>query len=391
MKNLAAIALIMILLAGLAACQPQIISTLQPTIPVVTNTPLKSQPTARPTVTRVPVLNSPNSPPLLSLDMFTASDGWGLVANQLLLTHDGGVNWFSVPLPEGQVDENTRTFFLDVNKLYVLITDTAGQTGKLYYSQNGGGTWRINPVPFLHGQLLFIEGVGYFLESIPTGSNKMSSTIYNSADSGQTWNRILPGSDSAPGNSIPEDGNKTGFSFINSQTGWLGVAGQSQKVVLYKSIDGAHTWALQDIPVPQNIQSLVTNTLPPIFFKGNTTAGVLPVDFISQATGDRNRVFYLTKDSGAPWSPGDIVIDGGADSFIDPHTGWVWGKHGLYTTTNGAQSWQLLPVAFGKSETAKNIKFINANNGWLLTTDSKNRLRIYNTNDGGHTWIAINP
>ena len=52
---------------------------------------------------------------------------------------------------------------------------------------------------------------------------------------------------------------------------------------------------------------------------------------------------------------------------------------------------QPLPVAFGRSEQATNIKFINPTTGYLLTTDAKNRVRIYATQDGGNTWLAVNP
>ena len=142
---------------------------------------------------------------------------------------------------------------------------------------------------------------------------------------------------------------------------------------------------------PQNISSLTTNSLPPVFFPGDNKSGLLPVDFISQATGDKNRVFYTTTDSGINWWPGGSVIDGGAFTFVDPKNGWVWGKHGLYFTNDAAQTWQLLPVAFGRSEQATMISFVDTRNGWIVTADAKNRVRLYNTTDGGHTWIAINP
>jgi photosystem II stability/assembly factor-like uncharacterized protein len=219
----------------------------------------------------------------------------------------------------------------------------------------------------------------------------MGIAIFSSSDNGLTWNKILPGANQDPGNSIPDDGIKTGFAFINPTRGWLGVAAQPQKVTLYKTENGGSNWTPQEIPVPQNISSLITSSLPPIFFAGNEAEGLLPVDYVSMDSGAKNRVFYFSGDGGANWAPGDSVIDGDTYTFLDPQTGWVWGKRGLYSTIDGARTWQLLPVAFGRSEHATSITFVDKNVGFLLTNDGKNRVRIYNTHDGGNTWIAVNP
>lgn len=391
MKKLSAIALILLLLSGLAACQFQSTPTQAPAIPTQTATPVPPQPTARPTSTPVPALNSPNGPPLRTINMFTAEDGWGLINNALLLTHDGGVNWFSVPMPEGQVDELTQAFYVDVNTIYMVVPAPGVQKGQLYYTTNGGGSWRINPVPFLRGQLTFIDNKGYFLETTRISSEAMSSAIFSSGDNGLTWDRIYPGQNQSPETSIADTGIKTGLAFIDTDRGWLGVAAQPQKLVLYKTENGGRAWAPQELPVPQNISSLVASSFPPIFFAGNKDEGLLPVDYVAVDTKDRNRLFYFTKDGGSNWTPGDSVIDGDTYTFLDPKTGWVWGKRGLYATNDGAQTWQLLPVAFGRSEHATSIKFIDKNTGWLLTADAKNRVRIYKTSDGGNTWIALNP
>jgi hypothetical protein len=48
-----------------------------------------------------------------------------------------------------------------------------------------------------------------------------------------------------------------------------------------------------------------------------------------------------------------------------------------------------MPVAFGRSERASIIDFFDLQNGWLVTIDAKNVLRMYHTIDGGGTWTAI--
>ena len=193
MKTLAAILLNLLLLSALAACQLQSTPTPEaPVPPTPTLTAPPPAPTARPTNTPIPPLNSPNGPPLRSIDMFTDNDGFGLINNALLLTHDGGFTWFSVPLPEGQVNESTSALFVDINTIYLVLPAPDRRTGQLYYSSNGGGTWQISPVPFLRGQLVFTAQTGYFLEMTRTSSETAISTIYNSTDNGLTWNVKYP-------------------------------------------------------------------------------------------------------------------------------------------------------------------------------------------------------
>ena len=325
------------------------------------------------------------------LRMFNELDGWGLIYNSLLLTHDGGLNWFSVPMSEGQVNENTRIFFTDVNNFYLVVPAPDGLSGQLYFTYNGGGSWLISPVPFVDGQLIFGDLVGYFLETKQLTSSSMSIKVHSSIDNGASWEQVFPPVNTPSNTAIPDEGLKTGISFISMTRGWIGLAAQSQKVSLYKTDDGGRTWITQEIPVPQNIPSLETSAQPPVFFKNDDTRGLLPIDFVSSVTGDRTRVFYATTDAGDTWIPGDSLPEGGAFDFIDPKTGWSWGKQGLYFTTDAAKTWQLLPVAFGYSEHATSITFSSPSSGFILTADLKNRVRIYKTQDAGSTWTAVNP
>jgi photosystem II stability/assembly factor-like uncharacterized protein len=391
-KKLVVPALIFLLLAGLAACQlaPTPVPLPPSPMPTATLTPLPPTPTAAPTQTPILPLNSPNGPPLKSIHMFTPQDGWGLVDDALLLTHDGGLSWYSVPLPDGQVSKSTEAVFLNMNLVFLLLPAPDGQSGQLYSTTDGGGTWLVNPVPFGRGELVFIDGATFFLQTDRIAPDAMRVVIYSTADS-PTWARMFPGEGQDAGSSISEAGIKTGFSFINVDRGWLGVASQPQKIVLYQTDTTGRTWTHQELPAPENITSLITTTLPPLFFAGNDAEGILPVEFVSMDTGDKNLVFYDTTDSGATWNPGSSVTDGGAYTFLNPQTGWVWGKRGLYFTNDGAQTWTLLPVAFGRSENATWINFIDQKNGWLVTVGLGSRVRLYHTNDGGNTWTTTIP
>lgn len=391
MKQVAVFGIIVVFLGGLVACQPSSSGAIPPTALSATAQPaMPAQPAPQPTNTLAPALHSPNGPPLSLLRMFSETDGWGLIYNQLLLTHNGGTTWFSVPIPNGQINESSRLFFVTDKNLYLTSPGPDGQPW-LYHSTDGGGTWQSAPAPFANGQLLFIHETGYFLETTPTSPNSMKIAIFTSGDGGLSWNRIFPETNSQPGNNIPEDGIKTGFSFITAERGWLGLAGQKQGAALYISTNGGANWQKQEIPLPQNITAMQTTILPPVFFDGDEFNGLLPVDFIPAGGGEQQRVFYHTEDGGNTWAPGEPVAEGDAFAFLDGNTGWVWGRRGLLFTNDGAKTWQVLPVAFGRSEHATNISFINPKTGWLITTDAKKRVRMYQTNDAGSTWMAINP
>ena len=392
MKKLTAVVLILLLSGGLAACQlgstPTPAPVLPSATPTITNTALPPTATLTPTAAPIPPLNSPNGPPLSFIKMFTLKDGWGLISNALLVTHDGGVNWFSVPLPQGQVDANTEAYFADMNNLYLLVPAVDGNGGVLYHSLNGGGTWESFPAPFLRGRLIMKFGFGFFLETSSNTPDSMSIATYFSGDKGATWEKTFPTANSTP---IPDAGLKTGFSFISSDRGWIGVAGQDQKIQLYRSDDSGNSWTAQQIPEPSNISNLVTSAQPALFFAENYKDGILPVEFVTKDTGDKSLVFYSTNDAGLTWLPGASVIEGTAYTFLDAKNGWAWGKGGMYLTNDGGQTWQLRPVAFGRSEHAICLSFVDVHTGWMLTANEKNRVRIYGSIDGGSTWMAVNP
>lgn len=377
-------ALFLLLLVGLTACQPTTSAPApQPPTPTpaITLTPPPPEPTVIPTITLTPPLNSPNGPPLRSINMFTPKDGWGLTDDQLLVTHDSGITWASVPLPNGKVDIATEAVFVDLKTAYLVVPVEDGKSSQLFVTNNGGANWDAYPVPFLRGDLIFLGTTGYFLETGSASGKEVS--IYNTSD-GINWAKTV-------GISLPNPNLITGFSFVNAQHGWLGIASQPQKVVLYQTNTAGQTWATQDIPAPENIASLTTSAFPPVFAKGNTLIGFLPVDFTSTETGDRNRLFYFTSDGGTSWTPGGSVPEGGVYTFVDANTGWAWGKKGLYGTTDGAKTWQLLPGGFNRSEHATWINFVDAQNGWLITVGQNSRVRLYRSTDGGNTWLVTAP
>jgi photosystem II stability/assembly factor-like uncharacterized protein len=387
--------LIFLLLVVLGACQlvPTPVPPPPSPKPTVTRTPVPPKPTVTPTITPIPPLNSPNGPPLRLIHMFTYQDGWGLIDNALLVTHDSGVSWASVPLPDASVDLSTGYVFFDAKTAYFLVPASDGQTGLFLSTTNGGGTWQVAPVPFAHGQIDFVDtGNGFMYQGIGGNTGNENISIYQSLDSGQTWNRVYDQAAAPSDGSLPLTGVKNGISFIDPSQGWAGYSStQRGEILLYRSGDAGRSWHKQDLPLPESSDAYDIAVFPPFFIRGNGADGFLPVDFSLPETGVTNRVFYFTHDSGDTWTPGAAIPDSGVYTFIDANTGWAWGKRGLYSTSDGAQTWMLLPVAFNRSEQATYINFIDPKNGWLVTVGQGSRVRLYRTADGGNTWTNTIP
>jgi photosystem II stability/assembly factor-like uncharacterized protein len=392
-KKLVTPVLIFILLVILAACQlaPTPVPLPPSPTPTVTLTPIPPTPAATPTITPTPLLNSPNGPPLRSIHMFTTKDGWGLLDDALLVTHDGGVTWASVPLPNSSVDLSTGYEFFDANVAVLLVPAPDGKTGLFLSTKNGGGTWQVTPVPFAHGRIDFIDAIVGFVYDV-SGGNSEKIAIYQSLDAGQTWGQVYDQTAAASVAKLPETGAKNQISFIDPSQGWIGFSSTKRgEILLYQSVDSGRNWYEKDLPLPENSDEYDVVVSAPFFIQGNYGNGFIPVDFYLPETGASNRIFYFTHDLGATWTPGGAVPDGGAYTFIDANTGWAWGKRGLYGTTDGAQTWLLLPVAFGRSEHATCINFIDSKNGWLITVGQGSRVRLYRTTDGGYTWTNTIP
>jgi photosystem II stability/assembly factor-like uncharacterized protein len=392
-KKLVVPVLIFLLLVILAACQlaPTPVPPPPSPTPTVTFTPIPPTPAATPTITPTPPLNSPNGPPLRSIHMFTTKDGWGLLDDALLVTHDGGITWASVPLPNATFNLSTGYAFFSAKVAFFLVPAPDGKSGVFLTTSDGGGTWQETAVPFATGHLYFINSIiGHVYQGLDEENGPIG--IYQTLDGGQNWGHFYDQNRIGTDGSLPATEPKHGMTFIDPSQGWIGLSSMKRgEILLYRTGDSGRNWLKQDLPLPENSDAYDVVVSSPYFIRENDRDGFLPVDFSLNETGASNRIFYFTHDSGATWTPGGAIPDGGAYTFIDANTGWAWGKRGLYGTSDGAQTWLLLPVAFGRSEHATCINFIDSKNGWLITVGQGSRVRLYRTTDGGYTWTNTIP
>jgi photosystem II stability/assembly factor-like uncharacterized protein len=324
--------------------------------------------------------------------MFTPLRGWGLVDNMILSTTDGGRNWAQVPLPGATVDSSTRAAFVTADIAFFLAPVPNALFGQFFATRDGGQTWQIYPVPFSTADLYFVDdNVGFAFQTLSKSGDIMTVAIYQTLNRGATWEQVFISARNQDATNLPAAGIKSGLSFIDAAQGFIGLLSQSNDIGLYHSVDAGRTWAKQALDVPAGMSSFTASVWPPVFLSKNDKDGFLPVDFVATDTGASTRVFYVTHDAGLTWARAGQIPDGTSSFFIDAQTGWTWGRQGLYKTGDGAQTWSQLPVPFSRDERARILDFMDANNGWLVTVDAKNRLHTYTSTDGGGTWTVMIP
>ncbi len=392
------LSMFLFLLSGaLAACQSAIITPPPPPdLPTwtPTSTPLPPTPTATltPTITPTLPLNAPNGPPLLSIHMFTPTRGWGVIENQLLVTNDGGFTWAGVPVPGGKFDGYNGTYFKSENEAFVLIAAPDGSnSGTLNFTADGGQTWESIPVPMSSGTIQFLPNTnleGFIFQTLGGAAGSMPVAVYQSLDR-VNWLRTFAHDRAEEIEGLPFSGHKNGAVFISPSVGFItGSEPVQNSIYFFHTGDAGRTWQRVTLPLPNDMQDFMAETLPPIFFQEGK--GFLPVDFLL-ADEEAKRVFYYTEDGGVTWIPRGTVPRGSAYEFVNENTGWASAERALFYTTDGALTWNPLPVSFSASELVTYLNFIDPRNGWLITVDDRSRVRLYRTNDAGGTWTVVIP
>ncbi len=396
MKKQGLVMLVILLLAALA-CQflPATPAPPPPAPPTSTVAPPSptAEPTLTPTITPTPVLNSAFGPPLISIHMFTPRNGWGVIENQLLLTNDGGVTWYGVPVP-GDVPFNgyAGMYFQNETSMFVLLPNPTGG-GNLFYTNTSGQTWQTVPVPPERAWVQFFPMTnleGFLMTEVGVGAGSMPVAFHQTFDM-VTWKEMFrhqPGQDYE--NSLPIAGIKNGMIFVDPYTGWVtGSVARENFIYFYVTSSSGLEWRPVELEIPTKYGAFMSTTTPPLFptrSDGFLSVGVFPAD-----GSDSLRLFYVTHDGGATWTLASELPYGVAEEFIDANTGWAWGGKRLYFTADGASTWTLLPVALSPREEVNQIDFIDALNGWIITVDDRSKVRLYRTYDGGNTWTAIIP
>ncbi len=315
---------------------------------------------------------------IVPFKMFSPTTGWGLGADAIVRTTDGGA----------------------------FRTTDGGRTWQQIASIVDAGL--ISSLPL---RLDFIDPLhGWFMGPKPGPALGLFSTD----DGGEHWSPVAV----HPG---PQDSGCTGMTFISVNTGWIvcdwtftvGVpprdrSGPAPAIppmfsvtngsTLLVTHDGGVTWGDQLLPVPPRSYGELDT---PVFF--DQTNGIIELDLADPET------LLVTSDGGASWRlrslPGGPPSARGPADFVDATHGWVVagpipevGKNvpplSLYRTDDGGSSWVRvqadLPWLSNDSQ-FRQLYFVNKEIGFavLIAPETGVPSELLKTTDGGQTWTVV--
>jgi photosystem II stability/assembly factor-like uncharacterized protein len=344
------------------------------------------------------------------LQMFDSLSGWatgGVAGNNdhLFTTRDGGNTWRDVtPQQPGEAGTlAVAAFFQDDSTAWATYY---GETMDVLFppwpvvwrTTDAGSTWQpsqpldLTGLEFTYQTELIFAGAqhGWLLTHVGAGMSHDYVTIYQTADSGFTWTRLLD-----PYSDVQIQGcSKTGLTFLDSQLGWLtgNCNGVMAGAFLNRTTDGGTTWTYIDLPAPAD---------QPLLFDVNTWAAcgtydlhffdpqhaVLSVRCTQYAADSPDPTYsnymYTTGDGGATWT--SQPYPGGTLLFVDPLNGWAL-SHNIYQTADGGLTWTLVNDVHWDAR----FTFTSPQLGWAASyTDSETAL--VGTTDGGAHWFMLHP
>jgi photosystem II stability/assembly factor-like uncharacterized protein len=324
--------------------------------------------------------------------MLDEQNGWGVSDTAVLRTTDGGNTWYDLTPPgAGKLGYFAASAFVDALHAWILIPDQNNMLqGTLYRTSDGGGTWDYPPVPFGGGDLRFLDAKnGWMMASLGAGAGSMGIAIFQTNDGGSTWGQTYTNDPNVQGagTSLPLGGLKDGLTPVNMQVAWVGGVTYAPGVVyLYRTQNGGATWAQVSVPIPTGYEQAQFETRGPTFVTTNTA--FLPVSVSSQ-NGVMLAV-YVSHDAGQSWVQTPTMIpQGGQMDFVSAKDGFVWNGANFYVTHDAAQTWATVAPDVAFSADFAGMDFVSPSVGFVVTNDGSGNQGLYKTTDGGTTWNVL--
>jgi hypothetical protein len=356
---------------------------------------------------REPRLNAPSADPssenfpIREFHLMSRSDGWVLIGDRVLLSHDGGASWAaaSPKLLPGQAIDTVNFRDLDHGWM-VLRSGTIGQLDSVSVAttDDGGKSWSATTLPASAYVLQGYAGAALSFPDISHGwvlVGKMSSSassradLFSTSDGGKTWAELpVP----------PANGQ---FEFLTESTGWI--LGGPLQDELYHTTDAGHTWTRQTIALPDQVRPYVEgNSLTRPVYQGlhfkTAESGTIALRVHVTAQSE-DLLEYSTHDGGSSWELQSRRPDlKGIGLLIPTDSTYVEAdsSKGILTLHRGSlQTTASLPTGLPGSLALRRAEFVDAQHGWLLMEGCVERgcastySVLLGTEDGGTSLTAL--
>lgn len=311
---------------------------------------------------------TPSDPHLLhggtfsSIFFIDSSHGWTLLSYSsgpeldeqsfdISMTSDGGVTWSTLPVPAKladptDVDGTSDISFFDSLHGWMNLgrrSSAAFRLGELLETSDGGRTWEsVKGDPALAGPILLLPDGNGFVVAYD------DHALYVTHDRGSTFQEIsLP-----PPNEIASSTDTKLTStydlpvFRDSQRGYEAVSftgpdGTKPAAVLFTTEDGGATWKVDCVLkglAPGAFGQRIVSTIA----ESTWTIPVAP-------PGSMPRLFKIPSGSSVLAQADMRKLGDAESSFISSTQGWVNTSEGLFSTTDGGQTWKdITPRAPGR-------------------------------------------
>jgi photosystem II stability/assembly factor-like uncharacterized protein len=172
------------------------------------------------------------------------------------------------------------------------------------------------------------------------------------------------------------------------QTAWIyGVTYSPGTPYLFRTDDGGSTWNHVQLPLPAGAENYELSIDPD------------QMEFVSQADGyiamrltgnNYQTAIYVTHDRGGNWLlTSTIIPNSGSVDFLSAEEAVIYNGEQFYITRDSARTWSINPPDIKFGEVFAAMDFIDVNTGWVITLDPSGHRSLYQTHDGGLTWLPV--
>lgn len=312
---------------------------------------------------------------------------------ELNLTRDGGRTLRWIPLPEGASAVAAVSLAEEGEREILRLLD---QDGRLWRSDDRGGSWRASPSPLPGGVVQPARGPGAALRfSGPEGVLAAairgvagpSGRVYRTRDAGETW---------AEEALAPPFG--TAVVTLSYDAGILSALDVGRGVVGVYRRSGGAVAPPGETPAPAPAAAPAPATTPPGAWRLARQVAVQPGATVASFSGDRDGfvagctvLLFRSTDGGASWSPRivrhlcryglellpGLLVNTGNLGYA------VTGEVSL--STDGGASWRAgAPFGGAVPHHARQLSFLDARRGAIATDQT-----LGLTTDGARTWRTV--